>query len=69
LSQGDLQSALYDGLDFVVYTNLVKAGAVTTPEAGGVSAEEAAAAAVAYYIAGGSRGLIQSAACAQSDTH
>jgi hypothetical protein len=60
LLNGDVQGALYDSIDFVVYDTLADAGAGAAIPTLGASAPAAAVAMGSYYNAGGAKGLTRS---------
>jgi hypothetical protein len=63
LLNGDGTSALYDGLDYFVYSKVAEVGADGAIESAGATAALSAATLAAYYNAGGSRGLVQGVIC------
>lgn len=57
------QSALYDSIDYAMYSTLADAGAAGAMESAGSSVAVTGFAAFNYYLVGGSKGIAQSAVC------
>ena len=63
LANGDKRSAVFDAVDYLVYSTVAEIGAAGAVETLGGSAALSAATLGMYYHSGGSKGLVQSTFC------